>query len=158
MAWCLTEPRPTLCWSSTLFCGNHLRASSHEEHMDYLNQRWQRNKLTCKDSVEQILFEKIIIKSEAFKCRVFCSDLNISVHCLRQQCLRWVIYILAMYILGSIFDFHWPALLESGRWTWNVLTWVVMWLVAGGTQCWPGARPTKHISIEFEIRWKFRTL
>ena len=22
----------------------------------------------------------------------------------------------------------------------------------------PGARPTKHISIEFEIRWKFRTL
>ena len=23
---------------------------------------------------------------------------------------------------------------------------------------WPGARPTKHISIEFEIRWKFRTL
>ena len=21
-----------------------------------------------------------------------------------------------------------------------------------------GARPTKHISIEFEIRWKFRTL
>ena len=22
----------------------------------------------------------------------------------------------------------------------------------------PGARPTKHISIEFEIRWKFKTL
>ena len=22
----------------------------------------------------------------------------------------------------------------------------------------PGARPTKHISIELEIRWKFRTL
>ena len=22
----------------------------------------------------------------------------------------------------------------------------------------PGARPTKHISIEFEIRWKFRML
>ena len=22
----------------------------------------------------------------------------------------------------------------------------------------PGARPTKHISIEFEIRWKFRAL
>ena len=21
----------------------------------------------------------------------------------------------------------------------------------------PGARPTKHISIEFEIRWKFKT-
>ena len=24
--------------------------------------------------------------------------------------------------------------------------------------CGPGARPTKHISIEFEIRWKFKTL
>ena len=24
--------------------------------------------------------------------------------------------------------------------------------------CTSGARPTKHISIEFEIRWKFRTL
>ena len=23
---------------------------------------------------------------------------------------------------------------------------------------WSGARPTKHISIEFEIRWKFKTL
>ena len=23
---------------------------------------------------------------------------------------------------------------------------------------YPGARPTKHISIEFEIRWKFKTL
>ena len=22
----------------------------------------------------------------------------------------------------------------------------------------PGARPTKHISIEFEIRWKFKPL
>ena len=22
----------------------------------------------------------------------------------------------------------------------------------------PGARPIKHISIEFEIRWKFKTL
>ena len=22
----------------------------------------------------------------------------------------------------------------------------------------PGARPTKHISIEFEMRWKFKTL
>ena len=26
------------------------------------------------------------------------------------------------------------------------------------TQTKPGARPTKHISIEFEIRWKFKTL
>ena len=26
------------------------------------------------------------------------------------------------------------------------------------TQSQPGARPTKHISIEFEIRWKFKTL
>ena len=26
------------------------------------------------------------------------------------------------------------------------------------TGAWPGARPTKHISIEFEIRWKFKTL
>ena len=24
--------------------------------------------------------------------------------------------------------------------------------------CTSGARPTKHISIEFEIRWKFKTL
>ena len=28
------------------------------------------------------------------------------------------------------------------------------WLVSIGS----GARPTKHISIEFEIRWKFRML
>ena len=27
-----------------------------------------------------------------------------------------------------------------------------------GSQKYPGARPTKHISIEFEIRWKFKTL
>ena len=26
------------------------------------------------------------------------------------------------------------------------------------TQFRPGARPTKHISIEFEIRWKFKTI
>ena len=35
--------------------------------------------------------------------------------------------------------------------------------VVGANTCcrvpeWPGARPTKHISIEFEIRWKFKTL
>ena len=29
------------------------------------------------------------------------------------------------------------------------------WMVQAGS---PGARPTKHISIEFEIRWKFKTL
>ena len=34
------------------------------------------------------------------------------------------IYILAMCIAISIFDFHWPPMLEIGRWTWNVLTWV----------------------------------
>ena len=28
----------------------------------------------------------------------------------------------------------------------------------GGAKILPGARPTKHISIEFEIRWKFKTL
>ena len=30
--------------------------------------------------------------------------------------------------------------------------------VVGGVHTVPGARPTKHISIEFEIRWKFKTL
>ena len=65
MGWCLTVP------------------------CHYLDQCSQRNKLTCKGSVEQILFEKKSpLKEKHLKCRVFCSDLNISVHCLRQQCLH----------------------------------------------------------------------
>ena len=64
------------------------------------------------------------------------------------------IYILAMCISSSVFDFHWPPMLEIGRWTRNVLTWVVwapctVGLVAGDTQCWPGACPTDGIYIGF---------
>ena len=32
--------------------------------------------------------QKLPLKEKHLKCKVFCSDLNISVHCLRQQCLR----------------------------------------------------------------------
>ena len=31
-------------------------------------------------------------------------------------------------------------------------------ILHAGVDCYPGVRPTKHISIEFEIRWKFKTL
>ena len=31
-------------------------------------------------------------------------------------------------------------------------------MILGRSYMSPGARPTKHISIEFEIRWKFKTL
>ena len=31
------------------------------------------------------------------------------------------IYILTMCISGSIFEFHWPPMLEIGRWTWIIL-------------------------------------
>ena len=74
-----------------------------------------------------------------------------------------VIYILAMCISGSIYDFHWPPMLEIGRWTRNVLTWVVwapctVGLVAGDTQCCPGACPTDGISIGFGFRSGFGML
>ena len=73
------------------------------------------------------------------------------------------IYILAMCISGSVFDFHWLPMLKIGRWTRNVLTWVVwapctVGLVAGDTQCWPGACPTDGISIGFGFRSGFGVL
>ena len=73
------------------------------------------------------------------------------------------IYILAMCISSSVFDFHWPPMLEIGRWTRNVLTWVVwaqctVGLVAGDTQCWPGACPTDGIYIGFGFRSGFGVL
>ena len=40
-------------------------------------------------------------------------------------------------------------------------SWKYLWWSPAVTQLlliWPGACPTKHISIEFEIRWKFKTL
>ena len=73
------------------------------------------------------------------------------------------IYILAMCISSSVFDFHWPPMLEIGRWTRNVFTWVVwapctVGLVAGDTQCWPGACPTDGIYIGFGFRSGFGVL
>ena len=54
-------------------------------------------------------------------------------------------------------------MLEIGRWTRNVLTWVVwapctVGLVAGDTQCWPGACPTDGIYIGFGFRSGFGAL
>ena len=45
-------------------------------------------------------------------------------------------------------------MLEIGRWTWNVLTWFFLapctvGLMAGDTQCWPGACPSDGIYIRF---------
>ena len=73
------------------------------------------------------------------------------------------ICILAMCISSSVFDFHWPPMLEFGRWTRNVFTWVVwaqctVGLVAGDTQCWPGACPTDGIYIGFGFRSGFGVL
>ena len=54
-------------------------------------------------------------------------------------------------------------MLEFGRWTRNVLTWVVwapctVGLVAGDTQCWPGACPNDGICIGFGFRSGFGVL
>ena len=54
-------------------------------------------------------------------------------------------------------------MLEIGRWTRNVLTWVVwapctVGLVAGDTQCWPGACPFDGIYIRFGFRSGFGVL
>ena len=54
-------------------------------------------------------------------------------------------------------------MLEISRWTRNVLTWVVwasctVGLVAGDTQCWPGACPTDGIYIGFGFRSGFGVL
>ena len=74
------------------------------------------------------------------------------------------ICILAMTCISSlVFDFHWPPMLEFGRWTRNVFTWVVwapctVGLVAGDTQCWPGACPTDGIYIGFGFRSGFGEL
>ena len=73
------------------------------------------------------------------------------------------ICILAMCISSSVFDFHWPPMLEFGRWTRNIFTWVVwaqctVGLVAGDTQCWPGACPTDGIYIGFGFRSGFGVL
>ena len=91
--------------------------------------------------------KKITINGEAFK---------MSGILFRPQYFSSVraIYILAMCISGSIFDFHWPPMLEIGRWTRNVLTWVVWapciartrgWgpqsLVTNSPAPWPSASP-----------------
>ena len=54
-------------------------------------------------------------------------------------------------------------MLEIGRWTRNVLTWVVwapctVGLVAGDTQCWPDACPIDGIYIGFGFRSGFGVL
>ena len=73
------------------------------------------------------------------------------------------IYILAMFISGSIFDFHWPPMLEISCWNWNVLTWVVwapctVGFMASDTQCWPGTCATDGISFGFGFRSGFGML
>ena len=120
------------------------------------------------DLVEQILFDKnhhhskrIIKMSDIlFRPQYFSSLPSAAMPPL---CGVRAIYILAMCISGSIFDFHWPPMLEIGRWTWNVLTWVV-WapctqgVVAGDSQCWQGTYPTDGISIWFWFRSGFGVL
>ena len=55
-------------------------------------------------------------------CRVFCSDLNVSCHCLRQP---WSTLdeqsIFQQYIFRlRHLCFQWPRMLEMGRWAWNI--------------------------------------
>ena len=84
----------------------------------YLNQCWQRHKLTCKDSLEQILFEKINNKGDAFK---------MSSILFRPQCFS-PLPLAAMSLL-------------CGVWAIYILTCVfrVRYLSSTDLQCWRSA-------------------
>ena len=155
MAWCLTEPEPTLT--------DHQRCSlAISLELVHTKSTWiiwtsfaKETNSRVRTRLNKFCSKKITIKAEAikmsgilFRPQYFNSLLSTAMSPLSR--VR-AIYILVMCILGSIFDFQWPPILEIGRWTWYVLTWVV-WaactvaLVAGDSQSWPGTCTTDGTS------------